>query len=41
MAGDALGPVQEMPGVYLTMRYDLDHCLLSRALGAGAENFTG
>ncbi len=40
-SGRAIGTMQDVPPLYLTMRLDLDAHLLGRALGAGARDFTG
>lgn len=41
MNGTPLGRLQDMPPAHLTMRRDFDNLLYSRALAAGAADFTG
>ena len=40
-AGQALGRMDGVPPMYLTMRWDLDHHLLREAAAAGAQTFLG
>lgn len=38
---DCIGQLEDVPPLFLTMRYDLDAALLSRAIAAGAVDLTG
>jgi len=41
MDGRALAVLDNVPPAYLTMRWDLDHLLFSRAIAAGAADYSG